>query len=107
MIRICPSRITFLTDTSEVVWSSVVGLSCTKIAVRKRSLSTVMVRGLSVFPSLHWENWYRLSATASMVAVLASQSVVVMVALPPSVAERLMVWLNPLRSSHCHMVVCK
>ena len=50
----------------------------------------VSVRGLSVLPSLHWENLYRLSATASMVAVLASQSVAVMVALPPSVAERLM-----------------
>ena len=55
MIRICPSRITFFTDMVEVVWSIVVGLSCTKIAVRERSPSTVMVRGLSVFPSLHWK----------------------------------------------------
>ena len=42
-----------------------------------------------------------------MVAVLASQSVAVMVALPPSVEERLTVWLNPLRSRNCHTAVCK
>ena len=63
-----------------------------KVATSVVSCVRLRVRGLSVIPSLHCTKCKQLSLlVASIVAVLASQSVAVIVAVPPSVAERLTV----------------